>query len=129
MGEGEQQEGQIWEAVAEAAKFELDNLRVIVDVNGQQCDGCIVPEVHVEPLPAKIEAFGGSAIEVDGHNLSALDAAMSKRTRKPHFVLALTDPTRGVPLMAERHPMLHYLRFTSADERKRYEAAYEGMVT
>ncbi len=129
MSDGEFQEGQIWEAIAEAAKFGLDNLKVIVDVNGQQCDGCMDAETYVDPLTGRIRAFGASAIEVDGHDLEALDEAMNAETGKPHFVSALTDPTRGLPIFEERAPLLHYLRFTSDEERERYRAVYEGMVT
>lgn len=129
MSDGEFQEGQIWEAISEAAKFELDNLKVIVDVNGQQCDGCIDPSIYVDPLTNRIRAFGASAVEVDGHDLDALDAAMSAETGKPHFVMALTDPARGLPIFAERAPLLHYLRFTSEEERDRYQKVYEEMVT
>lgn len=128
MSDGEFQEGQVWEAIAEAAKFGLDNLRVIADINGQQCDGCIVPEHYVDPIAPRIEAFGGSVAVVDGHDLDALDRAMAMRTGKPHFVLAMTNPARGLPLLEERAPLYHYLRFVSDDERQRYEDAYEAMV-
>ena len=128
MSDGEFQEGQIWEAIGEAAKYELDNLKVIVDVNGQQCDGCIDPTIYVDPLTNRIRAFGASASEVDGHDLEALDAAMSAKTGKPHFVVALTDPARGLPIFSERAPLLHYLRFTSDEERDRYQQVYEEMV-
>lgn len=128
MSDGEFQEGQIWEAIGEAAKYELDNLKVIVDVNGQQCDGCIDPSSYVDPLTNRIRAFGASAVEVDGHDLDALDAAMSERTGKPHFVMALTNPARGLPILEERAPLLHYLRFTSEEERARYQTVYEEMV-
>ena len=128
MSDGEFQEGQIWEAISEAAKYDLDNLKVIVDVNGQQCDGCMDAENYVDPLTGRIRAFGASAIEVDGHDLDALDAAMRLETGKPHFVMALTDPVRGLPIFEERAPLLHYLRFTSEEERERYRAVYEEMV-
>ncbi|MEN8040471.1 MAG: 1-deoxy-D-xylulose-5-phosphate synthase N-terminal domain-containing protein [Actinomycetota bacterium] len=129
MSDGEFQEGQIWEAISEAAKFDLDNLKVIVDVNGQQCDGCMDAENYVDPLTGRIRAFGASAVEVDGHDLDALDEGMSMETGKPHFVMALTDPTRGLPLFGERAPLLHYLRFVSDEEKAKYEAAYEEMVS
>ncbi len=86
-------------------------------------------EAYVDPLTARIRAFGASAVEVDGHDLDALDAAMSAETGKPHFVVALTDPVRGLPIFEERAPMLHYLRFTSDEERDRYQAVYEEMVS
>jgi transketolase len=128
MSDGEFQEGQIWEAIAELARYELDNVRVIVDVNGQQCDGCIDTDAYVEPLTNRIRAFGASAVEVDGHNLDLLDEAMSLETGKPHFVMALTNPAKGLPIFEQRAPLLHYLRFVSPEEKALYEEAYEGMV-
>jgi transketolase len=79
-------------------------------------------------LTQRIKSFGASAMEVDGHDLDALELAMTAQTGKPHFVLARTDPVRGLPLFGERAPLLHYLRFTSPEERAQYQAAYEEMV-
>jgi transketolase len=129
MSDGEFQEGQTWEAVEQIARFELGNLRVIVDANGQQCDGCLDEVEVADPLTRRIRAFGASAVESNGHDLDALHEAMTMQTGKPHFVIARTDPVRGLPLFGERAPLLHYLRFTSADERALYEAAYEEMVS
>ncbi len=128
MSDGEFQEGQTWEAVEQIARFELDNLRVIVDANGQQCDGCLDEVETADPLTNRIRAFGASAIESNGHELDALDEAMTMDTGKPHFVIARTDPVHGLPLFGERAPLLHYLRFTSPEERAEYQAVYEGMV-
>ena len=129
MSDGEFQEGQTWEALEAVARFGLDNIRVIVDVNGQQCDGALDEVPGAAPLSRKIAAFGVSCVDVDGHDLDELDAAMSLRTGKPHVVLAHTNPTQGLDLFAERAPLLHYLRFTSADERALYEQAYNEMVS
>jgi transketolase len=128
MSDGEFQEGQSWEAIEALARFALDNVRVVIDVNGQQCDGVLEPVPTQAPLAARIRAFGASADEVDGHDLDALDAAMRRHTGRPHFVVALTDPVRGLPMFAERAPELHYLRFASGEEKQRYAAAYEEMV-
>ena len=54
---------------------------------------------------------------------------MTMETGKPHFVIARTDPVRGLPLFGERAPLLHYLRFTSPEERAEYQAVYEEMVS
>ncbi len=129
MSDGEFQEGQTWEAIEQVSRFGLDNLRVIVDANGQQCDGCLDEVVVADPLTNRIRAFGASAVETNGHDLDALNEAMTMPTGKPHFVIARTDPVRGLPLFGERAPLLHYLRFTSADERAQYESAYEEMVS
>jgi transketolase len=128
MSDGEFQEGQTWEAVATSAWHGLNNLRVVVDVNGQQCDGCMQNVSNIEPLADRLCSFGATVDDVDGHDLDALHGAMTRPTDKPHFVLARTDPIRGVPLFAERAPLLHYLRYTSEEERARYQAAYDEMV-
>ena len=127
MSDGEFEEGQTWEALAAAAFHRLDNLRIIADANGQQCDGRVVNVASIEPLAERARAFGASAVEVDGHDLAALDEATQQPAGAPHVVIARTDPVRGVPLLAEKAPLLHTLRFTSPDERARYEAAFEAM--
>lgn len=128
MSDGEFEEGQTWEALANAAFHRIGNLRVVVDANGQQCDGLVASVANLEPLADRIRAFGASCDEVDGHDLDALDRAMSRASDRPHVVLARTDPTRGVPLLAEKAPLLHTLRFASSAERERYRAAYEAMA-
>ena len=127
MSDGEFQEGQTWEAFQTAAFYKLDNLRVVVDVNGQQCDGAMDDVMTVEPLGDKLRAFGASVAEVSAHDLDALDEAMSRDADKPHVVLARSNPTQGLPLLNERAPFLHYLRFTSDEERARYQAALDEM--
>jgi len=127
MSDGEFEEGQTWEALANAAFHGITNLRVVADVNGQQCDGLVASVGYLENLADRVRAFGCSCDEVDGHDLDALDAAMRRETGRPHVVLAHTDPTRGVPLLAEKAPLLHTLRFASPAERARYQAAYEAM--
>ena len=128
MSDGEFQEGQTYEAL-QAAKFHgLDNLRVIVDVNRAQCDGPMDTVMRIEPLEARIKGFGWDVTVVDGHDTAAILTAASAPTSSPHMILCYTDPVRGLPLLAERAPVLHYLRFTGADERAKYERAYAEMV-
>ncbi|KEO90107.1 transketolase [Erythrobacter longus] len=127
MSDGEFQEGQTWEAIQCASHYKLGNLAAIVDVNAQQCDGPMEGVMTVEPLAQRIRAFGGEAVDIDGHDMAAMDAAFKTRAPdRPLFILARTDPTRGVPLMNER-PVLHYLRFGSHEERARYQAAFEQL--
>lgn len=128
MSDGEFQEGQTWEAVQALVHYRLDTVRVVVDVNRAQCDGPMDSVMSIEPLATKLKAFGASVDSVDGHNLPALIHALERPTGKPHFVLAYTDPTRGVPLMEARRPVLHYLRFTGPDERAEYERFYENVL-
>jgi transketolase len=122
LSDGEFQEGQTWEAIQAMTFLGIGNLIAYVDVNGQQCDGEICRIMGIEPLDRRIEAFGGTAVVVDGHDPAALDAAASKGCpSKPHFVLCRTDPCRGIKIFENRKPKFHYLRFVSAEEKKTYE--------
>jgi transketolase len=129
MSDGEFQEGQTWEAFLAFHHYQLDNIGIYVDVNGQQCDGLMADVMAIEPLAAKLEAFGARVYEVDGHDPVAL-AAPAETT--PHdgkalVVLAHTDPCRGLDIMRERAPRLHYLRFNSPEEHARYQQVYESL--
>jgi transketolase len=128
MSDGEFQEGQTWEAFQALSFHKLDNTRVIVDVNGGQCDGPMTSVMAIEPLAARLEAFGASVESVDAHDVAALHEAITRETGRPHVVLAYSNPTRGIPLLEERRPTLHYLRFTGPEDRERYQAAYESML-
>lgn len=128
MSDGEFEEGQTWEAIATASFHRLEGLRVVVDANGQQCDGLVSSVTTIEPLGERIRSFGASVDEVDGHDLLALDGALARSTGRMHVVIARTDPTRGMPLLAERAPLLHTLRLASDEDRARYRAAYEALT-
>lgn len=128
MSDGEFQEGQTWEALAAISYHHLANMRIVVDVNGTQCDGPMETVMSIEPLTARIESFGWSVDRVDGHDLVALRAAMTRSSDAPHAVLAYTDSVRGLDLLNERRPVLHYLRLSSPAERERYAAAYARLT-
>lgn len=128
MSDGEFQEGQTWEALAFAGFQKLNTLRAVVDVNGQQCDGDMCSVGNIEPLAERIEAFGCEAREVDGHDLDAMHDAMTADSDRPVIVVARTNPTQGVPIYEEKAPLLHTLRFSSDEEKARFEAAYREMV-
>ena len=125
MSDGEFQEGQTWEAIQALAYYRLDTVRVVVDVNRAQCDGPMDSVMTIEPLATKLKAFGASVDSVDGHDIAALTSSLERPTGKPHFVLAYTDPARGVPLLNDRRPVLHYLRFTGPEERAAYQKFYD----
>ena len=127
MSDGEFQEGQTWEALAFASFHGLSGLRAVVDANGQQCDGAIAGVGGIEPLVERIRSFGCEAVEVDGHDIAALISEMESEIDKPLVVVARTDPARGLPVLAARAPLLHYVRFGSDEERTRFRAAYEEM--
>jgi transketolase len=127
MSDGEFQEGQVWEAVQALVHHRLDRVAVVADVNGQQCDGAMDDVMSVGSLGQRLAAFGARVFEVDGHDIDALAApAELEPDGRPLFVLARTDPARGVPLMNERAPNLHYLRFVSDEEQARYQAAFDA---
>ena len=102
MGDGEQQEGEVWEAAMEAGHFQLDNLIAVVDCNRLQIDGWVKDVMQVEPLAAKYEAFGWQVLRIDGHDMSAIAGAFeSARTfkGKPVVILAYTIKGKGVSFM------------------------------
>jgi len=127
MSDGEFQEGQTWEALQAASFYGLNQLKVIVDVNEAQCDGPMDRVMAIEPLKSRIKAFGWEVAQVDGHDTDAIFAASKTETNKPLMILCYTDGTRGLPLLKNRYPVLHYLRFTSEEEKAQYEKAYEEM--
>lgn len=102
LGDGECQEGQIWEALMSAAHYKLDNLTVIIDNNGLQIDGSNDEVMSLGDLPAKIRAFGFDLYELaDGHDLDAIEAALSAEPTpgKPKCILAHTVKGKGVSYM------------------------------
>jgi transketolase len=109
MGDGEQQEGQVWEAAMAASKFRLDNLTAIIDRNGIQQDGLTEQIMPLEPLAAKWRAFNWNVIEVDGYEFSQIldgfDLATSTRNR-PTMIIAHTVKGKGISFM-EWSPRYH----------------------
>jgi len=124
MSDGEFQEGQTWECLAAMAHHRIDNIRVIVDVNRQQCDGAMSSVLDLGDLAARISAFGVTCRPVDGHDLGALRmAAASAEPGKPLVILANTSPYQGMDFLKKRFPRLHYVRFKSAEEQLEMQAA------
>jgi transketolase len=102
MGDGEQQEGQIWEAAMEASHHRLDNLVGIVDCNRLQIDGPVSEVMNVEPLEEKYRAFGWEVCRIDGHDMEqVVDALESAKAPhgKPTLILADTVKGKGVSFM------------------------------
>ena len=102
LGDGETQEGQVWEGLMSAAKFKLDNLCVILDYNKGQIDGNVCDVMNIEPLSDKLKAFNWHVINIDGHNfneiINALDTADTIKN-KPTFIIANTIKGKGVSFM------------------------------
>jgi len=102
MGDGEQQEGSIWEAAMEAGHYKLDNLIGIVDKNGLQIDGRVQDVMNIEPLEKKYRAFGWEVLSCDGHDMQqVVDTLERARTMigKPTVILAETVKGKGVSFM------------------------------
>jgi transketolase len=103
-GDGELQEGQIWEAVMTGAHYQLDRLICIVDKNNLQIDGKVQDVMNIDPLKEKFEAFNWNVIECDGHNLEELMEAYDKADKnkgKPTCIVANTIKGKGVSFMED----------------------------
>ena len=101
-GDGEIEEGQIWEAAMAASKWKLGNLCVFVDVNGMQIDGLTADVMPSEPLDAKFEAFNWNVIKIDGHDFDQILAALAEARKvedKPTVILMETIKGKGVSYM------------------------------
>ena len=102
LGDGEIQEGQVWEACMFAAHYHLDNLCVIVDNNGLQIDGDVAKVMSPYPIVDKLEAFGFNTIAIDGHDFNAIEAALenAKATKgKPTAIVMKTTKGKDVSFM------------------------------
>ena len=102
LGDGEIQEGQIWETAMSAPKFKLDNLIAIIDANGGQIDGFTKEVMDLSPLANKWDAFNWDVQEIDGHDyhqiITAFDRAQQTQ-KKPHLIIARTVKGKGVSFM------------------------------
>lgn len=106
VGDGESEEGIIWEALMAAAHYKLDNLVVIFDQNGLQIDGFVQDVVGPLPLKEKVEAFGFNCIECDGHDFESLAKAFAyikeQPIGKPSAIIAHTIKGKGVSFMENK---------------------------
>ena len=101
-GDGELQEGQIWEAAMSSSHYKLDNLCVIVDNNNLQIDGDVNKVMNIYPLDEKFKSFGFEVIHVDGHNIPELISAFGQAKKvkgKPTVIIANTIKGKGVSFM------------------------------
>jgi transketolase len=105
LGDGELQEGQVWEAAMAAAHYRLDNLCALIDVNGLQIDGEVEKVMNVAPIADKFRAFGWHALEIDGHDMTAIIAALDKAediNGKPTVIVAATVKGKGVSIFEHK---------------------------
>ena len=110
MGDGECQEGQIWEAAMTAGHHKLDNLTAFIDLNGHQIDGKVEDIKGLEPLAAKWKAFRWNVIKCDGHNFNSIISAVEKAKRtkyRPSIIIANTVKGKGVSFMEEKPLSYH----------------------
>ena len=117
IGDGESDEGQVWEAAACAAHYKLDNLIAFTDVNGFQIDGATDLVMGLRDLRAKWEAFGWKVLDVDGHDLAAIDRAILEAKNvhgAPTMILLRTVKAKGVPGL-EGKAESHNAPYTMAD--------------
>ena len=102
VGDGESEEGQVWEAAMFAAHYKLDNLCVIIDWNGLQIDGPVAEVMNPTPHDKKLEAFGFHVISIDGHDFDQIEAAFAEARAtkgKPTAIIARTVKGKGVSFM------------------------------
>lgn len=125
LGDGECEEGEVWEAAMAAAHYQLDNLCVFVDYNGLQIDGDIRTVMNPTPIDAKFEAFGWHVISIDGHDFEAIAQACAHAKackNQPTMILAHTIKGKGVSFM-ENNPAWH----GSAPNKEQYHIACEDL--
>ena len=105
MGDGEIQEGQVWEAAMTAAHFKIDNLCAVVDKNGLQIDGPVERIMNINPVHDKWKAFGWHVIDVDGHDMEAILKALDEAENtkgKPTVIIANTTKGKGSVIFEDK---------------------------
>ena len=130
VGDGELAEGQIWEALLSAAKFRLDNLRVIIDRNGLQATGRTEERFPIGSIEEKLRAFGLETITADGHDVGALAAAFDRADEiqgKPTAIVADTVKGKGIPF-AEGEAGYHNKALTQEQYEEALSALKKGGI-
>jgi transketolase len=131
LGDGEMQEGQIWEAAMSAPVLGASNLTAILDWNKGQIDGLVSDVMPITPLREKLEAFGWHVLECDGHDIGALRAALQtarEETARPTFIIADTVKGKGVSFMESNTVGWHGRAPTDAEfEQARAELVGGGV--
>lgn len=121
LGDGEVEEGQVWEAAMFAAHYKLDHLCIFVDFNGLQIDGPVAEVIGPAPIDAKFAAFGWNVLSINGHDLNQIESAVNAAkecTGKPTAVICTTIKGHGVSFM-ENNVKWH----GSAPNKEQYEQA------
>jgi transketolase len=106
LGDGECEEGQVWEAAMFASHYKLDNLIAFVDFNGYQIDGAVTDVMNPTPIDEKFASFGWHTLVIDGHDFAAIDAAVEEALKikdKPCAVIMKTVKGKGVSFMENNY--------------------------
>ena len=105
LGDGEIEEGQVWEAAMFANQYKLDNIITFVDCNGYQIDGAVEDVMNPHPVDEKFRAFGWFAQVIDGHNFEAIDKAVAEaeKSGKPSVIICKTVKGKGVSFMENNY--------------------------
>ena len=108
LGDGEMEEGNVWESLMAGYKYNLRNLTAILDRNGIQLDGYTRDIMPLHDIHSMVESFGWNVIEIDGHSFSEIESAIekSKTSERPTFIIANTVKGKGVDFM-ENNPKYH----------------------
>ena len=125
LGDGECEEGQVWEAAMAASHYKLDNLCAILDYNHFQIDVNIDDVISPEPFASKFEAFGWNVLDVNGHNFDELRNAFEQAEQvknKPTVIIAHTIKGKGVSFMEN-----NYAWHGAAPNQEQYEQAMEEL--
>ena len=126
LGDGESEEGQVWEAAMFAAHYKLDNLCAVIDYNGLQIDGPVADVIGPAPFESKFEAFGWNVITVDAHNFDEIEsafAAAKKCKGKPTVIIANSVKGKGVSYMENKCEW-----HGSAPKTEQYEIAVKELT-
>ncbi len=127
MSDGECQSGQFWECVQAMSHHKLDNMLIYIDANGYQCDGPIESVMTMDSFDKRLETFGARVYRINGHNVEALSAlGKLPPDGRPTFIICDTDVARNISILKERAPKMHYVRFTSEEEKERYKVAFDS---
>ena len=129
MSDGELQIGMVWEAFEFMSHHKVDNIKIVVDMNGQQCDGAVLSVMRLGGLAEKLTTFGAAVRSVDGHDVAALSSACAAPHQdQPLVVLATTDACREISELRVNGGKLHYIRIKNEVEAARYQAILARMA-
>ncbi len=129
LSDGECQSGEFWEAVQAMSFLKLNNMLMFIDVNGFQCDGETKDVMNIEPFDERIRAFGARVFRINGHDIEKIaELGELPPADVPTFVLCDTNPHKDMEILKERYPKYHYTRFSSDEERERYQEHYDELL-